>query len=230
MSTHGRPRRLRRLVNRAGDQLLAGTSLAGNQNGFRVAGDAIDQCHELVHDGTGKNELRVIDLARNHSRRGWQLRGGNAALSAAATPSATGTTTATSAVGFAGCVPQQRGRELHGKTAPRLRPSEQMSRDISAALEAVGRIAWHTDARCPRRSICSAWRKERGKVATQHFRRRIAEECVKRQIAAGKFSLQISGENRHAATGRQRWSCHASLRGWPSSSLLLRIAVRSRHI
>ena len=61
---------MRRLMNRASDEFLAGTGLAGDQNGFRVAGDAIHQCHELVHDRAGQNELRVVDLAETHAVRG----------------------------------------------------------------------------------------------------------------------------------------------------------------
>ncbi len=66
----------RRLMDRASDQFFAGTSLAGHQNGLRVSGNAVDQCHELVHDGTGKNELRTLDLSRNHSPALWQLAAG----------------------------------------------------------------------------------------------------------------------------------------------------------
>ena len=55
----------RRLVNRARNEFLAGASLAGNQNSFGVARDAVDQCHEFVHDRAGKNKLRVVNCARD---------------------------------------------------------------------------------------------------------------------------------------------------------------------
>ena len=56
-----------RLVNRARNQFLASTGLAGDQHRLRVPCDAVHQAHELVHDGAGKNEMRVIDFAENHS-------------------------------------------------------------------------------------------------------------------------------------------------------------------
>ena len=57
------------LVNGASDEFLAGAGFAGDQDCFGVARNAIDQAHELVHDGAGKNEVRVIDLAGNHAGR-----------------------------------------------------------------------------------------------------------------------------------------------------------------
>src|ERR1700722_754463 len=54
---------MRRLVDAAGDQFLAGSGFAGNQNGFRVACDAIDHRHELVHYGAGEDELNAVDFA-----------------------------------------------------------------------------------------------------------------------------------------------------------------------
>ena len=47
---------LRRLVNRAGDKFLASTGLAGDQDRLGVVGYAVDQGHELVHDGAGKDK------------------------------------------------------------------------------------------------------------------------------------------------------------------------------
>ncbi len=48
-------------MNGAGDQLLAGSSFSGDEDGFGVAGDAVDHAHELVHHGTGDEELGALD-------------------------------------------------------------------------------------------------------------------------------------------------------------------------
>ena len=52
-----------RFVNRASDEFLARSGLSGNQDGFSVTRDAIDQSHEFVHHRAGQNELCAIDLA-----------------------------------------------------------------------------------------------------------------------------------------------------------------------
>ena len=65
---------LRRLVNRAGDEFLAGPRLPRDQHRFRMARHAIDQGHELMHDRAGKNKECVVNLAGNHARRGRRLR------------------------------------------------------------------------------------------------------------------------------------------------------------
>src|SRR3981081_3079790 len=55
---------VRRFVDRAGNEFFAGSSLSRNEDGFRVSSYAIDQTHELVHHGTGKNELCSVDYPR----------------------------------------------------------------------------------------------------------------------------------------------------------------------
>ncbi len=57
-----------RLMNGAGDEFLAGTGFAGNQDGLGVSRDAVDQTHEFVHDGTGQNELSAVNFAGDDAR------------------------------------------------------------------------------------------------------------------------------------------------------------------
>ena len=58
-----------RLMDGPRDQFLAGPGLASNQHRFGVAGDAIDQSHELVHDRAGQNEFGTVNLARDNAAR-----------------------------------------------------------------------------------------------------------------------------------------------------------------
>ena len=69
----------RRLVYGAGDQFFSCTRFARDQNGFCMPGNPIDQTHEFVHHGAGKNELCAIDgsaddAGSNRSRRWLGLR------------------------------------------------------------------------------------------------------------------------------------------------------------
>ena len=56
-------------MNRAGNEFFAGSSFAGDQHAFGVAGDAIHHAHEAVHHWTGEYKVRALNLARNGVRR-----------------------------------------------------------------------------------------------------------------------------------------------------------------
>ncbi len=127
-----------RLVNRARDQFLASTSLAGNQNSFRMPGDAVHQAHELVHDRTGENEVRVIDFAGNHAGR--KSGRGSAGLLAVTLALACGTTTATTADRLRSRITKKCGGKLHGKAGAGLGPGKQVGSD-SLLVAGTVRIA-----------------------------------------------------------------------------------------
>ena len=117
-----------RFVNRAGDQFFSGPGFAGDQNGFRVPGDAVDQSHELVHHRAGQNEFRVVDLAGNQ-RRDCGHRPDAAGLSSGAlgiagtTAPRPATTAADRAAGFRRSVAEN----CTGKLAPALGRGEQVA-------------------------------------------------------------------------------------------------------
>src|ERR1700722_12368087 len=54
---------MRRFMDRASDQFFAGTGFSGDQNGFSVGSDAIDQAHEAMHQRARQNELDTVDDA-----------------------------------------------------------------------------------------------------------------------------------------------------------------------
>ena len=52
-------------MNAAGNEFLAGSSFAGYEHGFSVAGYAVHHAHESMHQGTGEDENSTINLTRN---------------------------------------------------------------------------------------------------------------------------------------------------------------------
>src|SRR5271154_6525081 len=56
---------IRSLVNRVGDEFLAGSGFAGDQHAFGMAGDAVYHAHEAVHHRAREYEVGAIDFARN---------------------------------------------------------------------------------------------------------------------------------------------------------------------
>ncbi len=53
---------MRRLVNRTGNQFLSRSRFSRNQDGLRMPGDAVHHTDEFVHQRTGKNERRTLNL------------------------------------------------------------------------------------------------------------------------------------------------------------------------
>ncbi len=56
-------------VNRAGNELLAGSSFARDEGGLSVRSNAVHHAHEPMHEGTRHNENSAVYFARNSLRR-----------------------------------------------------------------------------------------------------------------------------------------------------------------
>jgi hypothetical protein len=65
----------RRFVDGARDQLFARAGFAGDQRGFGMSGDAIDQAEKFVHHRAGQDELCFFDCADDNSARSRSIGG-----------------------------------------------------------------------------------------------------------------------------------------------------------
>ena len=108
----------------AGDQFLARSGLAGDERRLGMAGDAIDQAHEVFHNRTGEDELRSIDSAEDGARRALAVRYGSCGHGDIRVPVRDRKDQRDKAHRWSARIAKNCRRELDGKTATGLRVRE----------------------------------------------------------------------------------------------------------